>query len=103
MKPFFVDSRDIYGYQCTQHHRLFNRSENEFQSNTGSYGTYISQWSEELGEFEYNMKDCETPLYGVKYEKCEPLAILDGPWDEHSFVKPVCENESGTCLVSWTQ
>ena len=32
----------------------------------------------------YQLRDYDgTPLYG---EFCEPLAALDGPWNEHDFV-----------------
>ena len=33
--------------------------------------------------YKYNLKEDETSLYD---KDCKPLAVLDGPWDEHSFV-----------------
>ena len=41
--------------------------------------------------------DGTPPLYS---ETCEPLAALDGPWDEHSYV---CQGEQGCAFnfVTW--
>ena len=35
--------------------------------------------------------------------QCEPLAVLDGPWNEHAFVREDCEGNEGDCASPWAE
>ena len=104
MQLIFKEWRGGISEQCMESHELIDGSQNELEHHTSpEAGTQIFQTSEAQGYFNYSIKDFETPLYGYNYQKCEPLAILDGPWNEFSFVKHGCEELTGDCLVSWGQ
>ena len=42
-------------------------------------------------------------IEGYYDSECEPLAVLDGPWNEHAFVREDCQGTEGDCASPWAE